>query len=298
MATLPRQDSDDQDGSQPDLTQGNSDLSPIDGGQWRPVRPEELLLKNQPAEGDDDRTEPPAKVTLERRQELEQHLKASPTDRDAYLELAAIYRDQHRPQDARRTLEQASQIFPDDEKLLWELEEATLARSLQQFREVSDLASRLKTSEADRELQRSRHDWACRRIDVCRARLKRDPSRQQLRVVLGEAMYDAQMYEEALAEMTTAANIDEYAPQAHLIRGRCLLALGKDLEAMSALRAATLRRAVPAPLRIKIAGLKLLCETAQRLGVDLTLQRYRQQLQVAEQELAGNTQAAASPPHA
>ena len=126
---------------------------------------------------------------MERRQELEQRLKASPTDRDAYLELAAIYRSEDRPQDAKRTLQQAIQIFPDDEKLLWELEEATLARSLQQFREVSDLASRLKTSEADRELKRSRHDWACRRIDVCRARLKRDPSKRQLRVVLGEAMY-------------------------------------------------------------------------------------------------------------
>ena len=259
-------------------------LGPLEGGQWRPVRPEELLRKHQETEQPDDAVASP-KVTLRRRQELEQRLKASPTDRDAYLELAGIYRNDDRPLDAKRILQQAVQMFSDDQTLLWELEEATLARSLQQLREVRELAAQLKTPEADRELKRSQNDWACRRIDVCRARLNRDPSKTQLRVVLGEAMYEAEMYDEALAELNKAANDDEFAPQAHLARGRCLLAMGKDLEAMVALRAATMRRAVPAPLPIKISGLKLLCDTAQRLGIDLTLQHYRQQLQQAEQEL-------------
>jgi tetratricopeptide (TPR) repeat protein len=106
---------------------------------------------------------------------------------------------------------------------------------------------------------------------------------------MGEAMLDAEMYEEALDELREAVMDDEFAPQAFLIRGRCLLALGKDLEAMATLRAASMRRAVPAPLRIKIAGLKLLCDTAERMGVHLTLERYRQQLQQAEQELQKNS---------
>ncbi len=279
MTNSPSQDSDNNQPSRQD-----PELGPMEGGQWRPVRPEELLRKNQDAEVNEEPAHD-TKVILERRQELEQLIKASPTDRQAYLELAAIYRSQDRPLDAKRTLEHATQIFPDDEELVWELEEATLARSLQQFREVSELASRLKTSEADRELKRSQHDWACRRIDVCRARLKRDPSKTQLRVVLGEAMYDAEMYEEAFDELIAAIKDDEYSPQAHLIRGRCLLAMGKDLEAMVALRAAAMRRAVPAPARIKLAALKLLCETAQRLGVHLTLERYREQLKQLEQEL-------------
>ena len=160
-ATSPTQDSGDQDESRPDLTQGNSDLSPLNGGQRRPVRPDELLLEKTSPSKDDDLAEPPPKVALERRQELEQRSHAkTELDRDADLELAAIYREQKRPQDARAAPWTSYQIFPDDEKLLWELEEATLARSLQQFREVSDLASRLRTSEADRELKRSRHDWA------------------------------------------------------------------------------------------------------------------------------------------
>lgn len=276
-------DSDSQDSSdQP--TRQNPELGPMEGGQWRPVRPDELLRKN-PEEALDEDVMAQPKVTLERRQELEQLLKASPTDRDAYLELAAIYRSEDRPLEAKRTLQHGAQIFPDDEQMLWELEEATLARSLQQFREVSEVTSRLKTPEADRELKRSQNDWACRRIDVCRSRLKRDPAKTQLRIVLGEAMLDAGMYEEALDELLAAVKDDEFAPQAYLIRGRCLLEQGKDLEAMAELRAATLRRAVPAPPKIKVVGLKLLCETAERLGVHLTLERYRQQLKQAEQEL-------------
>ncbi len=282
-------DSQTQDSNDNQPSPQKPDLGPMEGGQWRPVRPEELLRRNQGPDEFEENSAPRAKVTLERRQQLEQHLRASPTDRDAYLELAAIYRSEDRPLDAKRTLQHATQTFPDDERLLWELEEATLARSLQQFREVSDLAGRLNTSEADRELKRSQNDWACRRIDVCRARLKRDPSKSQLHVVIGEAMLDAEMHEEALDELHEAVKDDEFAPQAHLIRGRCLLALGKDLEAMAALRAATMRRAVPAPLRIKIAGLRLLCDTAERMGVHLTLERYRQQLQQAEQELQKNS---------
>ena len=60
----------------------------------------------------------------------------------------------------------------------------------------------------------------------------------------------------------------------------------KDVEAMASLRAASLRRSVVAPVRVRVAALRLLCETADRLGVTLTLAQYRQHLEKAEQELA------------
>ena len=128
-----------------------------------------------------------SRIKPERRQELEHHLKSSPTDHDAYLELAAIYRSEIRPLEAKRVLSQAHDLFPDDTTILWELEEATLARSLQQFREFSDLAKRLETAEADREVQRSARDWAHRRIEVCEARLTRDPTLLHLHLVRAEA---------------------------------------------------------------------------------------------------------------
>ncbi len=224
-----------------------------------------------------------------RRQHLEHHVRARPTDLDAYLELARIYRHENRPLEARRVLEQARQIFPEDQRVLWEFEEATLARSLQQLREVHDLAERLRTPEAEHELERARADWARRRIDVCRARLNREPGRVQLRIAIAEAMIDMERYEEALTELAPAQEHDELSCQAHLLRARCLLALGNDAEALPALRAAALRRGVTAPPKIKLAALRLLVDVAERLGLTLTLERYRQQLHQAEQSLASST---------
>ena len=55
---------------------------------------------------------------------------------------------------------------------------------------------------------------------------------------------------------------------------------------MVALRAVALRRAVVAPLKTRIVALKLLCETAEKVGVALTLAKYKQHLAQAERELA------------
>lgn len=267
-----------------------------EGGRWRQVRFEELSSGpiNEPGKSPRqevktsvkpvENTQP--KLRLERRQQLEHHLKNSPTDLDAYMELGRIYRTDDRPIEAKRILEQARKIFPDEQELLWEYEEAVLARSLQQYREVSDLAERLDTLETDRELKRSQNDWARRRIEVCTARLNRDPNLYQLNIALAEAMYDAEMYEDAITTVDMVLNRDEVSSVAYLIKGRCLLASGNDLQAMVALRAVALRRAVVAPLKTRIIALKLLCETAERLGVALTLKKYRQHLAQAEQELA------------
>ena len=263
-----------------------SGVSPLEGGRWRPVKPEELLRRDvrRTAHTSGEAEEP--KVRLERRQELEQHIKASPTDLDAYMELAAIYRADERPVDARRVLNQARQIFPEDMDLLWEYEEAVLARSRQQLKEVSELARRLDTLETHKELRRSQDDWACRRMDVCRARLKRDPSLVHLHVVLAEAMHDAGLHEPAIEELANVLDHDEFAPQAHLIRGKCLLSVSKDVEAMAELRAASMRRSVVGPLKTRVVALRLLCETAERLGIELTLKTYREHLVRAEKELS------------
>jgi hypothetical protein len=55
---------------------------------------------------------------------------------------------------------------------------------------------------------------------------------------------------------------------------------------MVALRAVALRRAVVAPLKTQLIALKLLCETAEKIGLALTLAKYKQHLAEAERELA------------
>ena len=264
---------------------GNEQLSPLEGGRWRPVSPEELLRKNVPEPSTPDQQER-QKVQLERRQELQHKLKANPTDLDGFLELAAIYRQEQRPLEAKRLLKQALQIFPEEEEVRFQHEEAILARSLQQFREVSDLAARLNTPEADRELERSRSDWACRRIDVCRARLERDASQIALRMALAEAKYDAELFDDSFEDAGRLLELDEFSPNAHFLRARCLLALGKDLPAMQELRAVALRRSVVAPERLRLASLRLLCDLSEKLSLEATGNQYREHLRRLERTTA------------
>ena len=257
-------------------------------GEWVRVRFDELescdFDPTTPVVLESEQAKP--EIALERQQYLEQHIRSNPTDKNAFLELARIYRTAQKPIEAKRVLNQAIQIFPDNSTLLWELEEATLARSLQQLREVGDLANRLGTAETDRELKRCQQDWAHRRIEICRARLKRDPKQRNLRIALGEALHDAEMYEESIEELQKIDDLDDHSPAAFLIRGRCLLALRKELEAMAAFRAASIRRCVTVPLPTKVMALRSLCETAERLGIVLTLQTYQKHLQAAEAAMA------------
>jgi tetratricopeptide (TPR) repeat protein len=295
-----------------------SDANPLPSGRWHQVKASELtrtaFTKEEPAQEqprsvseqavkeDSAKTETPPveppkerpKLQLERRQELEHHLKHSPADLDAFLELGRIYRAENRPVDARRVFQQAVSIFPDELELRWEYEESILSRSLQQLKEVTELSQRLDTVETDRELKRCQDDWACRRMDICRARLARDPSQKALRVALAEAMYDGGMYEGALDELDPILEDEELSSAAQLIRGRTLIALGKDVEAMASLRAASLRRAFVSPIKTRVIALRLLCEIAERMGVTLTFERYRQNLEQAEQELAKLTSSSAS----
>jgi len=234
-----------------------------------------------------DATEKPdSRGKILRRQQLERLIRDGALQVDLYLELAAIHRSEDRPLEARRVLQQALQLNKEDPKVLWEFEEATLARSLQQVREVSDLASRLHTPEVDREMQRAQTDWANRRLEVCRARLARDPSMLHLRLIIAEALYDLGSYKEAHEETLPCTELDSLSPSAHLIRGKCLLDMGQDLEALAAFRAVAMRRAVIAPPKTRLLAMRCALEVAQRHHLTLSTERYRHALEIAEHDLA------------
>lgn len=221
----------------------------------------------------------------DRRQQLEQRIREHTVEVDLYLELAAIYRAEDRPLEAKRVLNQAMQLN-DDPRVLWHYEEAVLARSLQQLREVTQLAARLNTPEVQRELERAQTDWANRRLEVCRARLVREPDKHQYRLVMAEAYADLGLHEQACEALTPCFEFDAYAPAARLMQGKCLSALADDLGALAAYRAAALRRTLHVPPKIRIAAMRAACEIAHRLGLTLSLQRYHHALEIAEAELA------------
>lgn len=222
----------------------------------------------------------------DRRQQLEQRIRERTIEVDLYLELAAIHRAEDRPLEAKRVLHQALQLNEEDPRVLWHYEEAVLARSLQQLREVSQLAARLNTPEVQRELERARTDWANRRLDVCRARLARDPEKHHYRLVMAEAFADLGMHEQACESLTPCFASDAHAPAARLLQGNCLSALADDLGALAAYRAAALRRTVQVPPKIRVAAMRAASEIAQRLGLTLSQQRYQHALEIAEAELA------------
>ena len=271
-------------------------LSPLEGGKWRPLKPEELLRREPVREDVDEgaaaaQRQPP----LERRQELERFIKDRPADMEAYLELAAIYRRLGRSVEATRVLKAALEVEPQHPEVLWQLEEATLARALQQLRDVREVAQRVSTPEANRELERAQIDWACRRVDVCRERLVRDPQAHRLRVVLAEALRDLGEFEEALAALAPAMGDDTEGSQASLVAGQCLHALGRKLEALAALRRAATRRAVTAPARLRASAMRLACDLAESLGLNASLEIYRRYLQQAEAELQSSQATAPNP---
>jgi tetratricopeptide (TPR) repeat protein len=217
----------------------------------------------------------PSKAGPSRRQELEHRLRDVHTDRDAYLELAAIYRSENRPQLAAKVLQKGHEVFPEDASILWEWEEARLARSLQQLAEVREMAAKTKSVLADNEYERGQTNWATCRIQVCRARIQRDESKAYLRLVLAEALYDLERYDEALDEVTPLENDEHHGATAALWQGRCHLILGHDVKAMKYLRNACLRRAIVSPPRVRAAALKLLIDLADRHGLTATQQLYQ-----------------------
>ena len=258
-------------------------VHPLDGGIWRPVAPHELIKRNVSHE-DEQPQQHAAKVTPERRQHLERYLRDRPADIEAYLELAAIYRDMGRSVESKRVLKTALEIEPEHPKVLWELEEAELARSLQQLKDIREVAEKLVTLEAQRELERAKIDWANRRVGVCRARLQRDPQNHHLRVILAEALRELGENQEAIETLGPALECDAEAPQAYLILGQCQLSLGENLAAISAWRHAAMRREVPAPPKVRIQALRLAVHTAEALGLAASVRIYQQALQLAEQQ--------------
>lgn len=270
-------------------------LSPLEGGPWRPVQPEELLRRG-PVE--EPRPAEPPRVRVERQQELERYLQPKPSDVAAYLELADLYRKDNRPAEAVRTLKKGLEVDPDEPRLQWEYEEAMLAQSLFRLRQLRELSTRLQTAEAQHEYERAQVDWAARRVEVCRARRKRDPDNAHLSVLLAEALKDLGQYHEAMEAAERAIKDDHEAPTAYLIQGLCLQSQGKPVQALRAFRCAAMRRAVPAPAKIRYRAMREASTLAESLGLTETLPRYRRVCEVARRELEQAEAQPTAPSHA
>ncbi|WP_417738206.1 tetratricopeptide repeat protein [Rosistilla oblonga] len=217
---------------------------------------------------------PDLDTSVQRRQTLEHCIRDAPADVEPYLELAQIHRALDKPIEAQKVLEKAVRISGDHPEVLWQLEEAELARSLQRLKEFKELHNKHPTPDVTSDLERAQNEWAIRRAEVCRKRLQRDPSQTNLYIVMAEAMYEMGQFAEAAEALEPALNDPQECSKAHLVRGMCLQATNQPLEALASFRGAALRRAVQPAANIKLAALRHAADLSSRLGLRATCKRY------------------------
>ncbi|QDV69604.1 Tetratricopeptide repeat protein [Rosistilla carotiformis] len=213
-------------------------------------------------------------TSVQRRQALEMSIRDAPADVAPYLELARIHRAIDKPAEAQKVLEKAVRVASDDPDVLWELEEAELARSLQRLKELKGLHNQHPTPDVTSDLERAQHEWAIRRAEVCRKRLLRDPSQTNLCIVMAEAMYEMGKFNEAIAALEPALEDPQECSKAFLVRGMCLQAINEPLAALTAFRGAALRRSLQPLPSVKLAALRHAADLASRLGLRATCKRY------------------------
>lgn len=236
---------------------------------------DDLKKKNPPPI---DREEVPAKpiVTLQRYQELEQHLRNSPADGDAYLELNRIYMEQGRYFDAKRVLDKAMEHLSDDPRIVYEWEEMQVARSRQLLDTAEDQLKKDK-SQANRDNRdRCAIDLANVRIHVCTARMKRDPNDHELVLPLSASLRQLGRHQEAIDALKSKKDIPDIRARVCLQLGMALMQTDKPLEALAAFRQAALYRSPPPPEKIRDKALELATEVAEKLGLLDSARRYVQ----------------------
>ena len=171
------------------------------------------------------------------RERLHRRIRIDAADREAALELAVIYRTEKNPAAAVRMLTDAVKELPGDPALLWELEEAKLLRSLQQLGEVRVISQKVGAEHVADDLQRVVANWANTRIQICTARVGRDPGLVHLRLIIGEAHLEIEEHEDAIGAVAPLIDNARHGPAASFITARAHQAVGRDAAAMSAFRA-------------------------------------------------------------
>lgn len=225
-----------------------------------------------------DRDEVPAKpvVTLQRYQELEQHLRNAPADGDSYLELTRIYMEQGRYFDAKRVLDKAMEHLSDDPRIVYEWEEMQVARS-RQLLDAAEEALKNEKSPANRDARdRCAIDLANVRIHVCSARMKRDSNEHELVLPLAASLRQLGRHQEAIDALKSKKDIPDIRARVCLQLGMALMQTDKPLEALAAFRQAALYRAPSPPEKIRDKALELATEVSEKLGLIDAARRYAQ----------------------
>lgn len=253
------------------------------GGSMEPLSPEDLLIRHKPID-EEHWFDPPGGekagplVPLERFQALEHVIRDSPINVDPYLELARIYLQASRWNDAKRVLELAVGRFPENEEANYLHEEAKINRSLQLLKVAKEEHEAEPTRLTLETLNRCNMELNVLREKVCRSRLARNPEQLELNIPLATALENLGHVPEAIQCLIQAVKQPELRARAGIHLGQLYERAKQVPQALSAYRRAAFFR-VPAPTdEEKILALTSLANLAQRCGMVDSCCRYTEML--------------------
>lgn len=251
-----------------------------------PLTPEDLLIRQKPLDDehwlDGAAHLPPEQapaVSLERFQTLEHVVRDSPINVDPYLELARIYLQNSRWNDAKRVLEQAVARFSESEEANYLFEEALINRSLHLLTEAKADHQAEPTRLTLETLERCHIDLNVLREKVCRARLVRHPDQIELFLPLATALDNLAKRDEAIQYLQKAVAVPELRASAALLLGQILERAKRVPEALSAYRRAAFFRVPPPEPDIRWSALSSAANLAQHCGMIDSAIRYVEMMQ-------------------
>lgn len=243
----------------------------------QPLKPQDLLLRQTPVEHDrwsEGKSTEDQPVALERFQTLEHVIRDTPVHIEPYLELAKIYLQGGRWNDAKRVLDLAVARFPEHEEANYLREESQLARSLQLHSEAERAHREEPTVMTKDSLERCRIQLNVLREKVCKARLERDPQKSELLLPLATALNNLGQVDEAVEALHQAVQQPPLRAVAALQLGQVMEAAGRIPEALSAYRKAAMFRVPPPSREVRLAALNAAADLAERSNLIDSAQRY------------------------
>ncbi len=224
---------------------------------------------------------PPSRQTpipLERFQHLEQEIRNSPANSQPYVELGQIYLNQERWNDAKRVLESGVQMCPECEPLVLMREELLLHQANQLLVHAKTTLAQDHSDENKYALEQAEVNYANERIRICRDRYTRHPEQKELLINWAIGLRQLGRSEEAIELLTRAAQEPELRARASLQLGMCFQTLSRPLDALAALRKASMFRAPPPEPKIRQRALELALDLAEESSLIDSARFYAEQL--------------------
>ncbi len=220
----------------------------------------------------------PISIPLERFQCLEQEIRNSPANSRPYLELGQIYLNQERWNDAKRVLEAGVEMCPECEPLVLMREEFLLHQANQLLAQTKTKFAQDPCEENKYSLEQAEVNYANERIRICRDRFGRNPEQKELLINWAIGLRQLGRFQEAIELLSRAAEVPDLGARASLQLGMCYQTQSRPLDALSALRRASMFRDPPAEPKIRQRALELALDLAEESSLIDSARFYAEQL--------------------